>query len=450
MGADLTKTTPRWYELTWHDTQMEYQYSPKRFNIAHAGRRGGKTEIAKRRLIRKALDFHRPQGRFVFGAPTHRQAVDIFWDDTIAMIPRHLLKNGLRSISTSYRKIRLANDATIEIVGMDKPERIEGPPLDGFVGDEFGNFKAGIWGANLRPALSTLNRPGWADLIGVPEGKNHYFQLVEDAKDKADWAIFSWETAEINPDEADAALGDLDALTYSQEYGGAFVSFKGRTYYSFDMEMNTPPEGQRVLYNPNYPLSFCWDFNRVPGNCVIMQDLPAPEWLIQRNQGTNRGLISCAIDEIFLTQDSHTAKICDMLIQKWGHHKGELHLYGDATGGAKRSSGVRGSDWDIIDEKFKGKFAIKKRYKKGNPNVRVRINAVNSRLLAADGFIGSIIDKKCKYLIRDFEGVTCDDTGDILKSDKTSLLTHISDGWGYYVDKKHPFGGGYKWSSSEF
>jgi len=447
---DLSLTTPRWYDLKWHKMQMHYLYAPRRFNIAHAGRRGGKTEIAKRRLIRKALNFKRPQGRFVFGAPTHRQATDIFWDDTIALIHRSWLKNGLRSISTSYRRIKLSNGANIEIIGLDKPERIEGPPLDGFVGDEFGNFKSTVWGANLRPALSTLGRPGWADLIGVPEGKNHYFQLAEDAKTKKDWDIFSWETAEINPDEADAALGDLDALTYSQEYCGEFVSFKGKTYYAFNVVMNTPPENERIIYNPNYPLCFCFDFNRVPGNCVIMQDLPAPEWLIQRNQGVNKGLISCAIDEIFLTQDSHTAKICDMLIKRWGHHTGELHLYGDATGGAKRSSGVRGSDWDIINDKLKDHFALKKKYKKANPNVRVRINAVNSRMLAATGFIGTIIDRKCKYLIRDFEGVTCDDSGDILKKDKTSLLTHISDGWGYYVDRKHPFGGDYKYSSCEF
>lgn len=450
MSMDLSLTTPRWYSLKYHRMQTHYLFSPKRFNIAHAGRRGGKTEIAKRRLIRKALNFKRPQGRFVFGAPTHRQATDIFWDDTIAFIHRKWLKNGLRSISTSYRRIKLSNGASIEIVGLDKPERIEGPPLDGFVGDEFGNFKSTVWGQNLRPALSTLGRPGWADLIGVPEGKNHYFQLAEDAKDKADWDIFSWETAEINPDEADAALGDLDALTYSQEYGGQFVSFKGRTYYAFSKELNTPPENERVVYDPSYPLCFCFDFNRVPGNCAIVQDLPAPDWLIQRNGGKNRGLISCAIDEIFLTQDSHTAKLCDILVKNWGHHEGEVHLYGDATGGAKRSSGIQGSDWDIIKEQFKGKFNIKCKYKKANPSVRVRINAVNSRMISADEFVGTIVDRKCKYLMRDFEGVTCDDQGDILKSDKTSLLTHISDGWGYYVDKKYPFGGGYKYSSCEF
>lgn len=432
--------TERWTALKPHEEQQNYWSSRKRFNIAHAGRRGGKTEIAKRRAIYKALNFDKPQGRFVLGAPTHRQAVDIFWDDTIALIPRWALYNGLRSISISYRRIKLFNGTCVEVLGLDKPERIEGPPLDWFVGDEFGNFKPKVWGENIRPALSTVGRPGGADLIGVPEGKNHYFQLAEDAKTKEDWDIFAWHTREINPEEAAEALGDLDSLTYDQEYGGMFLSFKGRAYYVFNQELNCPPEGERVLYNPSYPLIFCFDFNRVPGNCVIAQELPAPAWLLQRNKGIDKGPVSCAIDEIFLQQDSHTAKICDMLIANWSHHKGEVLLYGDATGGAKKSCGVKGSDWDIIKAKFDGKFNYTCKYKKSNPPVRVRINSVNSRMVTATGYVGSIVDRKCKYLIRDFDGVTCDDEGQIEKSNAKSLLTHISDGWGYYIHREHPFG----------
>jgi len=366
------------------------------------------------------------------------------------MIPREFLFNGLRSISISYRRIKLINGTNIEVAGLDKPERIEGPPLDSFVGDEFGNFKTKVWEQNIRPALSTLNRPGCADLIGVPEGKNHYFQLAEDVVGRDDWDIFTWHTSEINPEEAKRALGDLDTVTYGQEYQGEFVSFKGRTYYAFDKELNCPPEGERILYNPNYPLDFCFDFNRIPGNCVISQELPAPDWLIKRNQGKNRGLISCAIDEIFIQQDSHTEKVCDLLIERWGHHKGLVKLYGDATGGAKKSSGIKGSDWDIIKAKFEGKFNFENQVRKSNPPVRIRINSVNSRMIAADGYVGTIIDRKCKFLIRDLESVTCDDEGNIQKSDVKSLLTHISDAFGYFIFREHPFGGGEAYSSCEF
>ncbi len=267
--------TPRWYPLHPHAGQQAYFESQKRFNIAHSGRRSGKTEIAKRRQVLRALRFDKPQGRFVFAAPTHRQAVKIFWQDLVDMIPQWALFNGKKSISLSYRTIKLWNGAVLEVCGMDVPARIEGPPLDSFVGDEFGNMKPQIWELNVRPALSTIGRPGSAILLGVPEGRNHYFQLVEDMRDDPEWDIFSWHTDSINPSEAEKAKQSIASLAYEQEYGGGFVSFEGKCYYAFDSELNVAPDGERILYDPNYPLDFSWDFNRTPGNCSISQELPA-------------------------------------------------------------------------------------------------------------------------------------------------------------------------------
>lgn len=434
--------TPRWTVLKPHPIQQKYYFSTTRFNVAHAGRRGGKTELAKRRLVKRALNSRLPDGRFIFGAPTHRQAVDIFWEDTLALVPKWALKNGSRGISASYRRVKLKNNASIEVSGLDVPARIEGPPVDGFVGDEFGNFKSDVWRLHVRPALSTLDRPGWADLIGVPEGRNHYFILVQDVSGKEDWSVFSWKTEEINPEEAEKARGDLDLLSYQQEYEGEFVSFKGRAYYAFDRELNCPPKGVRVMYDPRCPLIFCFDFNRIPGNCTIVQELPAPDWLKTRNNGQDNGPVTCAISEIFLEQDSNTELICDRLIRDWSFHKGPVRLHGDATGGAKTSSGVSGSDWDIIGAKLGSRFSLSEEYPRSNPPIRVRINAVNTRLRSADGYVGCVIDEKgCPKLIRDLESVTCDDRGDIEKV-QGSMLTHISDGFGYYLSEEYPCGGG--------
>ena len=153
---------------------------------------------------------------------------------------------------------------------------------------------------------------------------------------------------------------------------------------------------------------------------------------------------------MFLQYDSNTEKLCDILIERWKHHKGPVKLYGDATGGAKRSSGIKGSDWDIIKNKFASVFNTVNRYPRANPPVRKRINSVNGRLVACDGYIGSVVSNRCKFLIRDFSSVTCDDTGEIQKSDVKSMLTHISDGWGYMVTKEFPLGGGGKFTSSDF
>ena len=48
--------------------------------------------------------------------------------------------------------ISLKNGAQIWVVGLDRPERIEGSPWDGGVLDEYGNMRANAWPEHIRPA----------------------------------------------------------------------------------------------------------------------------------------------------------------------------------------------------------------------------------------------------------------------------------------------------------
>jgi len=283
--------------------------------------------------------------------------------------------------------------------------------------DEYGNMKPDVWTRHIRPALSTPGRPGEAIFIGVPEGRNHYYDLVEDAKDKEDWIALTWPTADINPEEAEAAKKDMDLLTWQQEYEGAFVSFEGRCYYAFgDWNIGQPN------YNPNLPLIFCFDFNRCPGVAAVLQE---------------QGDLTCIIDEIFITTNSNTEIVCDRLMSRWHKHKGEILLYGDASGGAKTSQAIDGSDWDIIERKIPQGISM---YARANPKIRQRVNAVNSRLKSATGQVSLIVHENCKNIIKDFEGVICDDFGDPAK-ESGSMLTHISDAIGYYIYEEFPLEG---------
>src|SRR4051794_23881932 len=109
-----------------------------------------------------------------------------------------------RAPSESEMTIRLINDAEIFVLGMDKPDRMEGAPWDGGVLDEMANMKPSAWEGNVRPALSDRN--GWCDLIGVPEGRNHYYNLdrtaramMADLGTASEWASFHWKSSEILP-----------------------------------------------------------------------------------------------------------------------------------------------------------------------------------------------------------------------------------------------------------
>src|SRR5690606_27340915 len=130
--------------------------------------------------------------------------------------------------------IRFYNGAEVQVGGMEKPERWEGRPIDGAMLDEYANMKPDAWGKHIRPGLSTKGREGWAWLIGVPEGRNHYWELYKRAKDGDDptWSAHHWPSKLIvSPEEIEAARRELDPLTFEQEYEGSFVNFAGRAYY---------------------------------------------------------------------------------------------------------------------------------------------------------------------------------------------------------------------------
>lgn len=419
--------TPRWTSLRPHPTQRALWESTARFRVVPAGRRSGKTELAKRFVVKAAMIGNATlDARYFCGAPTRDQAKRIYWNDLKALIPE-----ALRSCrpSESELTVRLFNGSAITVIGMDKPERIEGTPWDGGILDEYANMKAQAWVANVRPALS--DRRGWCWLIGVPEGRNHYYETYLRARsdETGEWAAFSWPSADILPkEEIDAARFDLDELTFDQEYNASFVTFEGRAYYPFDEKTHVA----RLSYNPKAPLIVCFDFNVAPGVAAICQEqgLPSGEY------GTG------VIGEVWIPRNSNTPAVCRKIVADYGAHEGAVLVYGDATGGARGSAKVCGSDWDLIRDEFRPAFGNRVRYEvpKANPPERSRINAVNSRIKNHGGQVRLMVDGvKAPNVVRDLEGVRLL-TGGSGEIDKRAdpNLSHISDALGYYIVAEFP------------
>ena len=78
------------------------------------------------------------------------------------------------------------NNATIQVVGMDRPERIDGIAIDLIVLDEFAKMKDVVWPIHVRPCLSTPGRPpGRAIFIGKPFGGAELVRKVREVLDSA-------------------------------------------------------------------------------------------------------------------------------------------------------------------------------------------------------------------------------------------------------------------------
>lgn len=446
MTAVFPYMPPRWTQLRYHEKQQQYFHSPHRFNIVPSGRRSGKTELAKRKLVRAALAGSRfADPRFFAAAPTYQQAKRIYWNDLKRLVPRWAMR-GLPSESELV--IRMINGSEIYVVGMDKPERIEGQPWDGGILDEKANMKPEAWGANVRPALS--DRKGWCDLIGVPEGRNDYYDmaLVAQAqmaaqKELSQWGYYHWLSADIlDPEEIASAKADLDPLTFQQEYEGSFINFEGRAYYTFDSSRHCAP----LAYSDIHPLIFCFDFNVDPGVAAICQEQVLPGQFLRDSKGfmmLDKPIIGTGvIGEVYIERNSNTPAVCRKLIEDWGKHQGRVICYGDATGGARGSAKVQGSDWDLIKATLNPHFGTRISYgvPSANPSERSRVNAVNSRLMSATGDIRLMVDgKRAPHVVKDLDGVVLlkGGSGELDKK-ATPTLTHITDALGYYVVKEFP------------
>lgn len=433
MVTELLRMTPK---------QARYYLSEARYNVVPCGRRSGKTAIGKRRLVKKALRWTGMHGaRFIAAAPTHLQAKSIFWKDLKTLVPKWALS---KMPSESELTIELKNGAVIQVCGLDKPERIEGSPVAHLLIDEFANTKPEAWAENLRPTLTDTQ--GTADLIGVPEGRNHYWDLWKKAlaNETGEWAGHTWFTAEVLPmylgaDLAEREIADaldtMDELTYKQEFEASFNNFDGRIYYTFDRALHA---AERLRYDPNRPLVLCFDFNVEPGICVYAQDL---EYKGKDRKVANE--FTALLGEVWIPRNSNTPTVCRKIIADWGkRHKGEVHCYGDPAGGARSTKSEQGSDWDIIRDQLRPVFGerLRMRYALHAPLERVRVNAVNARFLTANGTKHMLVDPiMCPHTVEDFEAVCAKEgTSGEIDKDTNPQLTHLSDAVGYFTQVKHP------------
>ncbi|MDX9879500.1 MAG: hypothetical protein RBS72_18225, partial [Sedimentisphaerales bacterium] len=285
----------------------------------------------------------------------------------------------------------------------------------------------------------------------TPDGRNWFWQAAQKAErdDSGLWAFFTWTSATIlPPEEIEIARAELDQRTFEQEYCASFLDSTGRVYYAFRRELHAV---ERLEYNPKLPLILCFDFNVAPGVCVIAQE--------QQYRGSNSAVaptFTAVIDEIWIASDSNTRRICHEIVERYGSHPSDVVAYGDATGGARGTAKVEGSDWEIVRGCLEPVFGSKMltaaygakvihtpsrfeiRVPPSNPRERVRINVMNSRLQSADGRVHLLVDPRAVHVVQDFEGVTYRAGTSEIDKRSSPMLTHLSEAIGYYLNYEFP------------
>ena len=109
----------RWYPLRDHPVQRAMVTDKVRIKVVPAGRRSGKTERAKRYVVREAM---RTSGAYFIAAPTRDQVKRIYWNDIKRLSFSSLLPS---SPSESELVIKYPNGSTLALIGLDQPQRME-------------------------------------------------------------------------------------------------------------------------------------------------------------------------------------------------------------------------------------------------------------------------------------------------------------------------------------
>jgi hypothetical protein len=434
--------TPRWYPLRPHAGQYRYWISTARFDLLECTRRGGKTELFKRKGVTEAcFEHHRKQiddASYIYACPTRDQVKDIYWDDLKKLSP----DKYVRKISESELWIDFINGARIQLSGMDKPARAEGKRPARFFCDEFHAWKPGIYKTNIRPALSTIGVNARCAIAGITRESPDFKELSNLAKSGAPgWAYHSWDWRGLL-DEADIADAKrtLDQRTFDTEYGAKRVDRQGRVYYAFEREVHGR-ERLRHLYNRGAPLRVDLDFNVEPGVAGISQRVQFREDSSQRlDRPEVADVIDAYIGIVHIPFDSNTHRVCRKIIEDWGTHEGPLFVYGDPAGGQRKTSAEEGqTDWtivrDVLGQHF-GHERVSIFVKSKAPAVRSRVNAMNARLRTTDGLVHTLIDPDyCGELLDDFEQTTTlpGSAGEIDKK-RDPRRTHLTDGASYRAD----------------
>tara|TARA_R110002049_G_C9113433_1_gene557900 strand:+ start:446 stop:1765 length:1320 start_codon:yes stop_codon:yes gene_type:complete len=417
----IDRQLARWYELKDHDVQLDLIAAVDegvRFPLVPSGRRSGKTERFKRFLVKRA---NKIVGIYFAAAPTHDQAKKIFWDDLKAMT---LSTTHSKQPSESNRIIFLNNGSEIHVIGLDKPQRIEGIPWTGGGIDEFADLKGEAWEANIYPALNTVNptRPdyrAWCWCLGVPDGLNHYYDLCEIAKvnDTGMFKVFHWKTEEIFPEMAAEAKKVMSAKQYNQEFAASFETANGKIYEDYSPNNHTDE-----LIQEHEQLLWHHDFNYTPMSSAIAVKRKGKYYIL---------------DEIILSS-AVTEQSAIEFCERYKNHKNKhVIIYGDPAGRAGEKHGHM-SDYTQMEDYLRANgWRFTRKVHKKAPAIKDRQNAVRAKILTASGEVSLFVNvKRCNYAHKGLSTVQLK-KGSSFQEEETEYQ-HITTAIGYMIAYDHP------------
>lgn len=220
------KFNPRPYQLP---ILKAWDSGLKRFILVWH-RRSGKDKTIVAQFPKKMFE---RIGLYFYFLPTYTQADKVIWKGAdkdgfrfIDHFPKELIKNK----NDTEMRIELVNGSIVQFVGADNIDRIVGTNPVGVIFSEYSLMKSNVWDF-IRPILA--ENGGWAGFIFTPRGMNHAWNLLQMAKNSADWFVQILtvdDTKAISKEVLDQERAEMPQDLFEQEYYCKFIEGAGQFF----------------------------------------------------------------------------------------------------------------------------------------------------------------------------------------------------------------------------
>jgi len=387
-------------QWTVNQTRKDILSDPNRFKVLVCGRRWGKTVLSLMYLLKDQFEVGE---RRWFITPTYRQGKMIVFP-----ILRQMFQGFTGAkLNESEMRVIFDNGAELAVKGADNEHNLRGVELTKCVMDEMAYIKPHVWEEIVYPMLATTQ--GSVLFIGTPSGYDIMYDLYSKGQSEPGWKSWQFKTIDggfVPAEEIARAKRTMDPTLFRQEFEASFESTGNRAVWNFDRQLHCKEAEKLSTYK-------WW-------GCDFNVDYMSAVLCTQYTDGTIH-----YYNEVRL-KNSNTEEMA----RKMKAIEPNVECYPDPAGSA-RSTTSRKSDHQILRD-----FGFVIRAKKSHPSHVDRLNALNRKLLDADGNVTMTIDPKCKFLIKDLEQVQRDKKGGIDKSNME--LTHALDACSYAISYKFP------------
>jgi phage terminase large subunit len=236
----------------------------RRFNVLVCHRRFGKTVFSVNEMLDRAFRCARLNPQYAYIAPTYGQAERIAWD-MLKQAMKHIpgAEFNQQKLTCTIPRPHMGDRIKIFLLGAENPDSLRGMYLDGVILDEYAQADPRIWSEVIRPALSDRN--GWAIFIGTPKGQNHFWEVLQTAKENKSgqwfWAILKASQTKVIPrEEINEMRMTMTEDEAEQELECSFLAALTGAYFGKQMlQARNAGRIGKVPHDPNLQVDTFWD-----------------------------------------------------------------------------------------------------------------------------------------------------------------------------------------------